>query len=119
MANELTIAASLRFVKGDSNELFNKSGIQLDVSGTDYVKLTQTVGTSEEALSLGDLTTPGYALIYNRDSTNFVSVRSGTGADNLVKVPAGGIALFMIEASAPFVIADTASCQIEMLLIEA
>lgn len=119
MANELTLAASLKFVKGSTNVSFSKSGIQLDVSGKNYTHKTQTVGTSEEALSLGDVTTPGYILVYNKDATNFVSVRSGTGAANLVKVPAGGVALFNCEASAPYAIANTAAVDIEYLLVEA
>lgn len=119
MANELTVTANLKFIKGESNVFFAKSGVSLDVAGTDYVKRTQTVGTSEEALGLGDLTTPGYILIFNRDSTNFISVRPGTGENNLVKIRAGGIALFECEATAPFVIANAANVQVEYLLIEA
>lgn len=119
MANELTLSASLKFVKGSTDRSFSKSGIQLDVSGTEFTNKSQTVGTSEEAIELGDVATPGYILIFNKDATNYVSVRSGTGAANLVKIPPGGIALFHCEASAPYAIANTASVQIEYLLIEA
>ena len=119
MANELTLSASLKFINGSKNIPFSKTGIQLDVSGDDYTFKTQNVGTSEAALDLGDVTTPGYILIYNEDSTNFMSVRSGTGAANLIKVRPGGIALFECEASAPFVIADTAGVSIQYCLIEA
>lgn len=119
MANELTLAASLKFVKGDRNVPFAKSGIQLDVAGDDVTFKTQNVGTSEEALDLGDVSTPGYILIYNEDATNYVSVRSGTGAANLVKIRPKAIALFECEASAPFVIANTAAVRIHYCLIEA
>lgn len=119
MSNEMTLTGILKFLKGDSNVLFNKSGVLLDVSGDDYVLLTQEIGTSEEALDLGDITTPGYGLFYNRDSTNFVKIRAGTGATDCVKIPAGGIALFMFASAAPFAIADTAACVIEYLLVEA
>lgn len=119
MANELTLAASLKFVKGNTNVSFAKSGVRIDVTDKNYTSKTQAVGTSEEALSLGDVATPGYILIFNKDSTNYVSVRSGTGAANLIKVPAGGVALFNCEASAPYVVANTAAVDIEYLLIEA
>lgn len=119
MANELTLSASIKFVKGNVSVSTAKSGVQLDVAGNDFVTKTQNVGTSEEALDLGDITTPGYVMIRNLDSTNFVSIRPATGAANLIKVPAGGIALFMCEASAPFVIANTAAVQIEYTMIEA
>ena len=119
MANELTISAGLKFVKGNKSVSFGKSGIQLDVAGDDLTWQTQNVGTSEEALNLGDVTTPGYILIYNEDATNYMSVRSGTGADNLVKVRPNAIALFECEASAPYVIANTAGVRIHYCLIEA
>jgi len=119
MANELTLSASVKFLKSDTNVDFAKAGVLLDVAGGDYVKRTQTVGTSEEALGLGDLTTPGYMLIYNSDSTNYVKIRSGTGAGDLIRVPAGGIALFYCEATAPYIIANTASVVVEYLLVEA
>lgn len=119
MANENTIGATLKFLKGESDILFAKSGILQDVAGDDYVKRTQTVGTSEEALGLGDLTSPGYILMFNRDATNYVAIRPGTGENDLIRVPPGGVALFYCHASAPFIIANTANCQVEYLLIEA
>lgn len=119
MSNELTISASLTFAKNSVSVDLAKNGANYDVSGAKYVKLSQTVGTSEEALLLGDIATGGYCLIINRDATNYVSVRSGTGAANLIKIKAGEVALFRVEAAAPYVIANTGSCVIEVLLIEA
>ena len=119
MANELTIAASLKFVKGTVNRSFSKAGVQLNVAGKNYTHKTQTIGTVEEAIALGDVVTPGYILVFNSSTLNFVSIRSGTGAANLVKVPPGGVALFSCEAAAPFAIANTAAVDIEYLLIEA
>lgn len=117
MANELTITASLAFAKGSVSVSLAKSAAQFTVSGTKYYQGVQTVGTSEEALELGDISTGGYCLLINRDATNYVSVRSGTGAANLIKVKAGEPALFRVEAAAPYVIANTASCEVEVLLI--
>jgi hypothetical protein len=119
MANELTLSASIKFAKGSISVSEGKSGVQLDVAGDDFVTKTQNIGTSEEPLNLGDISTPGYVLMRNTDATNFVSVRSGSGAANLIKIPAGGIALFMCEASAPHVIANTAAVKIEYTMIEA
>lgn len=118
MANELTITASLAFAKNSVSSQLAKTGAQYNVSGTKYYTGMQTVGTSEEALELGDIATGGMCLIINRDSTNYVSVRSGTGAANLIKIKAGEPALFRVEAAAPYVIANTASCVIEVMLIE-
>lgn len=118
MADELTISALLRFTKGTKDVSFSDQSQQFDVTGTDYIQGTQTVGTSEEALAKGDITTPGYVFIRNLDATNFVKVRGATGGVDCVKIKAGEFALFRFAGTAPFVIADTASCEIEYLLIE-
>ena len=121
MANELTLSASLKFAKSSIDVLFSKSGIQLDVTGDDYAKMTQGVGITEEALDLGHIGTPGYCIMVNNDATNFVEIRPGTGVADLITIPPGGIAIFKFsaEVTAPFVIADTAAVQIEYLLVEA
>lgn len=119
MANELALSASLSFQKGADSASIGKSGVKVTVSGTEYTELIQNVGITEEALLLGDVATPGYIFIENLDDTNYVSIRSGTGGTNFVKIPAGGFALFMIESAAPFVIANTAPVRIRFLLIEA
>jgi len=121
MASEITISTSLEFAKGGVGSTLSDASLTFDVSGTDYVQGTQNVGTSEEALGLGDAgsgITPGYCYIKNTDATNFVSIRSGTGAANTIKLKAGEVALFRFEATAPFVIADTGSVMIDYLLIE-
>jgi hypothetical protein len=118
MANEITISASLAFSKGGIGSSLSDSALQFDVSGTDYFQGTQGVGTSEEALDIGHITTPGYCYMKNTDSTNFVSVIRATSEGNCIKLKAGEIALFRFEATAPFVKADTSDVQIDYLLIE-
>ena len=119
MANELTINASLAFSKGGRSVSTSVSALKLDVSGTDHIKLSQTIGTSAEAIDLGDITTPGYCLVKNLDDTNFVELRDGASGDDLVKVRAGGVALFELATTTPFGIADTAACECEITIIEA
>ena len=121
MANELTISGSIKFAKGAKSVSLAKSGVQLDVAGDNYIQKTQSIGTSEEAIDLGDITIPGYAFFVNLDSTNFVSLRDATGADDMIDIPPGGIALFKFHAgaTAPYAIADTAAVEIEYLIVEA
>jgi len=121
MANELTLSASLKYEKGTRKVDVGKSGVQLDVAGTDHVTFTQTVGTTEEALKLIDAGTPGYCFIRNLDSANFVEIRAASAGDDCIKIPAGGIALFMLgsDATAPYAIADTAEVELEVTIIEA
>lgn len=118
MANEITASGSISYTKGNYSESMSVSSLGITVAGSRYQKVCQTVGTSEEVLNLGDVGAGGMCMIKNLDGTNFVSVRAATGAANLIKIPAGGFALFPMAASiTPYVIADSASVDIEVLLI--
>lgn len=121
MADELTLTASFAYSKSSTSLSLVVNGLQVDVSGTAALHARQTVGTSEEALNLGDVTAVGYLIVVNRDDTNFVEIRPGTGVADLIKIGAGEVALFRLAttATAPYVIADTASCQIEYILLSA
>ena len=122
MANELLLSIAASFSKGgrtaDTRNM-GASGVFIDVSGTDFFHGTQTIGTSPEAIDLGDITTPGYIVIKNRDATNFVEIRDGSGGADVVKLLAGDVQCFRLATSTPFAVADTASCEIEYLLVEA
>jgi hypothetical protein len=121
MANELVISASGRYAKGTIDIPFGRGGRQVTVTGSSVVHNIQTVGfAAEEALVMGDVGTPGYIFIRNLDATNYVSMRPGTGDDDLVELKPGEFALFRLarDATAPFVQADTGACDIEYYLFE-
>lgn len=122
MADEITISGSLRLVRSGVDIDLAEIGRQFDQSGTKYVRLKQNIGIAEEALDKGDITTPGYCIAVNLDTTNFVSIRPATGAANTIRLDANrGFAIFKFGsgATAPYAIADTAACDIDYLLIEA
>ena len=116
MANELTVSCSVRFSKSGREADKAYGGVQIDVSGTRVVSNMQTVGTSEEALVVGDVGTAGYMIVKNLDATNYVTLRASTGAADTVKLKAGEVAMYRLASSAPFAIANTAPCDIEYLL---
>lgn len=121
MADELKITCAMRFTKSSTDVRLNFLNALFTVSGTDYVSGTQTIGTSEEALVLGDCSAGGYIVVKNTDATNYVSFRAATGGTNMVRLNAGEIALFRFDATgaaAPFAIANTAPVTIQYLLIE-
>lgn len=122
MANELTVSASLRYSKNGVNidsDDFGAAGVQIDVTGTEILRHVQLVGTSEEALYVGaDIGTPGYVLMKNLDPTNYVSVRAASGVADLIKLSPGEIALFRLQSTAPYVIANTAACRLAYIVIE-
>ena len=119
MANELTLTATLKFDKSTKSADVGKTGLQLDVTGGDYITKTQVVGTSQEAIVIGEITTPGYMFIRNLDATNYIEIRDGSSGADVVKVRAGGVALFELATATPFAIANTASCEVEYTIIEA
>lgn len=118
MANEITVSGSLEFSKGSNSAKLEFGGLSIDVSGTNYNEATQTVGTSEEALNLGDVNAAGLLIIQNQDATNYVELRPASGEADLVKLKAGEWAIFRLASSTPYAIANTASCVVKYLLIE-
>ena len=120
MANEITLSCLLSYIKGGVSLNLGKSGLRRDVAGEDSIHNTQTIGTSEEALQMGDIAAAGgYMYIRNTDSTNFVTLRAGTGEADLVRLNAGDIAIFRLASAGPYAIADTAAVLVEYAVIEA
>lgn len=117
MANELTVTCTLEFLKSGiaATESLTKT---LTVTGSKYVRGVQAIGTSEEALGIGDLGTLGYCILINRDATNFVEVRMGSSAADVIKIKAGEFALFRMAGNTPYMIADTGTCNVEFIIIE-
>ena len=118
MANEITVTTKLSFTKGGTTTSLEVSNLKVDVSGSRFIHNRQEIGTSEEAIDVGDLASVGYMLLVNRDATNFVEVRAGTGVADTIKLKPGESSLIRLVATAPFAIADTAAVELEYLLIE-
>ena len=121
MAEELTLTALFKYVKGNNTvQPTGKVATAIDVTGTNVLSHVQNIGTTQEAITLGDVTPGGYCYIENLDTTNFVSIRQATGASDMIRVKAGEMALFRLDADAtgPFAIADTAACDVLFVLLE-
>lgn len=119
MSAEIQVRASLVFHKGVSQDGLVFSG-DFTFTGTAHLKAEQSIGfAAEEALVLGEVGAGGWLIILNLDAANFVSVRAAAAATPPIKVPALGIALFMLHpsATAPTVQADTAAVKIKYLLL--
>lgn len=123
MASELSLAGlTISFSKSGSPSVELTVGtLAITVSGAQIMDNVQSVGTSEEAVLLGDVAAGGVWFVQNLDSTNFVSIRSGTGATDFIRLNAGEWALFRCHgsASAPFAIADTSAVNVRFLRFDA
>lgn len=119
MASELALSGlTVAFTKANVPSVsFTAGSLSITVSGTQIMDNVQSIGTSEEAILLGDVAAGGYWFVQNMDGTNFVELRSGTGATDFIKLLAGEWAIFRTsaDASAPFAIADTAACNVRFL----
>ena len=121
MADEITVTMSITYAKGNvasfSRALTAK---KVTVSGNRYVLNIQNIGTSEEALGIGELSAPlGWAWFHNLDDTNYVEIRLGTGASNdMIRLNAKEAALMRLgsDISAPYAIANTAAVDLEYLI---
>ena len=88
------------------------------IAGARYNKTLQNVGTSWEAVEIGDLVKT-WMLIRNLDDTNFVSWgKSVADATELIRIPPETAVLFYSVAAAPAFKADTAACDIEIIGVE-
>jgi hypothetical protein len=120
MANEGTVKLNLSFTKSGVSISLDSESVNFDVAGTNVIHNVQTIGTSEEAILLGDAGAGGYLFLMNRDSTNYIEIRQASGASDFCRLLAGEPACFRLspDATAPYAIADTGSCDLEVMLIE-
>ncbi len=136
MADEITLNIRLKFVKSPQQTVeWAEEELSIDVTGNALIQNVQNVGTTAEALVVGDLAfdtngstgdgTIGWGVFKNLDTTNYIQIgHTGVAADKdyLVQLLAGETCAFRLNAfqmTSIKVIADTAACDLQYLLIEA
>lgn len=119
MADEITV--TMRF--GVSNGSYDPGTItvsneQYDQTAIGAAEGVQEIGTSEESLATGDLTTYGWLFLRNLDTTNYVQVGFSTGVYG-IRLEAGEPALFRTEPAATvYLLANTAACNVQYRWLE-
>lgn len=120
MADEVEVSGSLIY-DDDDIELDLVVDADLDDSAAAKAhKTTQTVGTSEEPVNLGDLSTVGWFMLKNLDPTNFIEVKAATGGAVVGKMYPGkqyGPVYLGSGMQAPYVIASTAACKMAIIAV--
>jgi hypothetical protein len=125
VANEITISASLNYDdSAGSNVTLTTANLILSAGTKQYTMLSMNVTVAAQAVPLGNLSTPGFALFVNRDQTNYISLSNVNGGGELARVPAAtggtspGIALLQLGSSfnAPWARSNTANCKMEILI---
>lgn len=122
MASEIAVTLSLAVNKSgvtEAPEGMSFSGLTFTMTGSALIKHTQLIGTSAEALDLGEVTAPHWAVFKNLDSTNFVRIRNGSGGADLLKLLAGEVACCpLYDSAVPYAIADTAAVRLRYLIVQ-
>lgn len=121
MANEITLSASLVLNKSGQSISGTVSGLAITQSGTNNIGSVQNIGTTSEALSFGDVATPGYLFLKNLDSTNFVNFdlnNPAVAGTSFCKLLPGECALIPTRQTAIYAKADTAACDVYVILLE-
>jgi hypothetical protein len=122
MANEGTIAASLALNKSGTSISLPLGPLSFTVSGTGYTQDRISVGITEQTFTNINTTAGGYCLVINRDATNYVQIRRATGQSATIRILPGEFALFRLDASSasvPYIIANAAPCDCELLVLSA
>ena len=107
MANEIRVSSNLQITK-NSFTVTGASSQTLSLTGSSYIGNIQTIGTSYEALSLGDLSdirylsinnisTASISVAMNSASQSFAVLRSG---DTLILPPSGSFMSYVVKSSA-------------------
>jgi hypothetical protein len=120
MANEIYCTAQLTATKGGA-KITSSIGKRQDMTGDDMVQNTQLIGTTSELVVFGEITgAPKQVLITNLDTTNYVELGGDTGITVFsLKLLAGTSALFAPTSATLYAKANTASCRIQILAVEA
>lgn len=120
MADELTVDLKLSYRGATMSSAVTRQVVQalLSASGGHYQSGILTVTTSAIAIPLGSVTTAGYGYFKNLDDTNFIKIRAGSGGTDVVKIKPLESAVFRLASNSPYAIADTASCNLEYMIVE-
>lgn len=118
MADEITVNGSVAYSDVDGTEFtMSIEDFVASIATKKFVHAKVSVGTSEEAIPLGEVVSLGWAMFKNWDATNYVEVRAATGAANdIIKIPPLGSAgpfHFGSDVTAPFWVANTGACLCE------
>lgn len=108
MTNELTVAAGLVFFDGVVETSLNPSITQVDVASNIHISATVVLSSSREALPMGEVSTPGYALFENVGSEDVSLANDLTEAAFAVLQP-GLSAQLPLGSATPYAWSDNGS----------
>jgi len=120
MANEITTSFTFLVEKGYLRERIQYGSIQSDMTGSTAIGGIQTIGTTAETISLVDVTTPGWCVMRNLDTANYVDIGILSGSYiPFLKLKAGEAAMFRFGTTGTIQArANTASVNLQYYIIQ-
>lgn len=119
MADEIRISASIQATKGTLKVENTAKTFTADLTGTDYCAGTQIIGTAEEAVTVGEVGTPGWCYLENLDATDSITVVFVTGQTNGILLAPGESALFKKSGTGLFAFSSANTPTLKKVIIEA
>lgn len=113
---EAVVQAALSFVKGGATLKFDFPSTYLDVAGNNGVENIADIGTSDETLALGDISTIGLVAMKNLDATNYILLGSD-GTNYPIKLKPGEPFFGRWNGAAIHAKSNTASCRLHSLIL--
>jgi len=120
MADEIKLSVQLSLTKGSLKDNFNPGQISLDQTNQGLLSTVVSVGTSEEDLSVGDISTLGILVLQNL-GTNFVEYGPKSGGSMVAygKIEPGEVAVLRLKPGITHRwVADTAAVKVLVKLLE-
>lgn len=127
MADEFTVSSLLRINKGFQQDTKNVSNLKITQTGDGSAGGVQNIGTSAEAIDVGDVSTLGLAWFRNLEAVggNFVQIGmdvGGAGFEEFIKLlpgePAGPFRLDLVATGVLQAKADTAAVELQYMIYE-
>lgn len=118
MANEIQVSLTLTVSKNGATATatFN---LTETMAGDQFISNVQIVGTSNEALVVGDVTTVGWVVCKNLDATNYVEIfLDNSNAQLVAKLLPGQATIFKPGTTTLFARANTSSVNTQVFLVE-
>lgn len=120
MANEITYNLQLKATNGSIVHDYRTGTLYADQSGSVATGGVQTIGTTAEAFTMGDVATAGFAFFRNNGPTNYVEIGTGTGTNftAFIKLKSGEGAVCRLGTNAPTGKANVSSVNVQYMILQ-
>jgi hypothetical protein len=112
MANEISISLSCS-ISSAGQTVQGSGNFLTSLGGGGFLGNEQTIGTTAEAIVIGDVATPAAVYVKNLDPDNFVQVDSAATMDKFPQKLMPGMSICLLPTTGViYAKADTANCKI-------